>query len=90
MAKKSKRAEVKPPSKKERKALAARAAALAAEIARGVDLASGTVTQVSDREEAAAVAGRALQPSDVVVVKASRGLALDRVADLLAAGGREA
>lgn len=64
--------------------------ALAAEIARGVDLASGTVTQVSDREEAAAVAGRALQPSDVVVVKASRGLALDRVADLLAAGGREA
>lgn len=64
--------------------------ALAAEIARGVDLASGTVTLVSDREEAAAVAGRALQPSDVVVVKASRGLALDRVADLLAAGGREA
>ena len=64
--------------------------AFAAQIARGVEGAYGTVTLVSDREEAAVVAGRALQPSDVVVVKASRGLALDRVADLLAAGRREA
>ncbi len=57
------------------------------EIARGVRRGFGTVTLVSDREEAVAVAGRGLQPSDVVVVKASRGLALDRVADALAAAG---
>jgi UDP-N-acetylmuramyl pentapeptide synthase len=42
------------------------------------------VTVVSDQEEAVSVADRDLQPSDVVVVKASRGLALDRVADALA------
>jgi len=58
----------------------------AAEIARGVRRGSGTVTRVADRKEAVAVAGADLQPSDVVVVKASRGLALDVVADALAAG----
>ena len=58
----------------------------AAEIARGVRRGSGTVTEVADRKEAVAVAGADLQPSDVVVVKASRGLALDVVADALAAG----
>ena len=58
--------------------------ALSDEIARGVRREFGTVTQVSDRQEAVAVAGRGLQPADVVVVKASRGLALEAVADALA------
>ena len=58
-------------------------------IARGVGRAAGTVTRVVDREEAVAVTARDLEPSDVVVVKASRGLALDRVADALAAGAAE-
>ena len=47
------------------------------------------MTRVVDREEAVAVTARDLEPSDVVVVKASRGLALDRVADALAAGAAE-
>ncbi len=63
--------------------------ALADEIARGVRRGFGTVTTVRDGEEAVSVAGRNLQPSDVVVVKASRGLALDRVADALADSGGE-
>ena len=54
------------------------------DIARGVRRGFGAVTVVSDQEEAVSVADRDLQPSDVVVVKASRGLALDRVADALA------
>ena len=64
--------------------------ALAAEIARGVQRASGTVTMVNDPQEAVAVTERDLQPSDLVVVKASRGLALERVADALYAGGERA
>lgn len=43
---------------------------------------------VADRAAAVAVAGADLQPSDVVVVKASRGLALDVVADALASGAQ--
>ncbi|WP_415083248.1 UDP-N-acetylmuramoyl-tripeptide--D-alanyl-D-alanine ligase [Micropruina sp.] len=54
-------------------------------IADGVREASGSVRVVADRDAAVAVAGSDLQPSDVVVIKASRGLALDRVADALAA-----
>ena len=61
---------------------------LADEIASGVRRGFGTVTRVSDVQEAVAVAGANLQPADVVVVKASRGLALDRVADALAGVGR--
>jgi UDP-N-acetylmuramoyl-tripeptide--D-alanyl-D-alanine ligase len=60
--------------------------ALAEEIADGVRRASGSVRVVADRAAAVAVAGADLQPSDVVVVKASRGLALDVVADALASG----
>jgi UDP-N-acetylmuramoyl-tripeptide--D-alanyl-D-alanine ligase len=63
---------------------------LADEIARGVRRGFGTVTLVSDVQEAVAVAQANLQPADVVVVKASRGLALDRVADALAAAGETA
>ncbi|MFT3861696.1 MAG: UDP-N-acetylmuramoyl-tripeptide--D-alanyl-D-alanine ligase [Micropruina sp.] len=60
---------------------------LAGEIASGVRRAFGTVTRVNDVQEAVEVAGANLQPLDVVVVKASRGLALDRVADALAGAG---
>jgi UDP-N-acetylmuramoyl-tripeptide--D-alanyl-D-alanine ligase len=63
---------------------------LADEIARGVRRRFGTVTRVSDVQEAVAVAEANLHPADVVVVKASRGLALDRVADALAAAGETA
>jgi UDP-N-acetylmuramoyl-tripeptide--D-alanyl-D-alanine ligase len=63
---------------------------LADEIARGVRRGFGTVTRVSDVQEAVAVAEALLQPADVVVVKASRGLALDRVADALVATGETA
>ena len=61
-----------------------------AAVARGVRRGFGTVTLVSDVQEAVAVAQANLQPADVVVVKASRGLALDRVADALAAAGETA
>ena len=60
------------------------------EIAAGVREASGTVRVVADRAAAVAVAGADLQPSDVVVVKASRGLSLDVVADALASGTGDA
>lgn len=59
---------------------------LAEAIADGVLEASGSVRVVADPAAAVAAAGADLQPSDVVVVKASRGLALDRVADALASG----
>ena len=55
-------------------------------IADGVRAAGGRVRVVVDRAQAVAVAGADLQASDVVVVKASRGLALDTVADALASG----
>ncbi|MFT4227555.1 UDP-N-acetylmuramoyl-tripeptide--D-alanyl-D-alanine ligase [Micropruina sp.] len=58
------------------------------DIAAGARAASGTVQVVADRAAAVAVAGADLQPSDVVVVKASRGLALDVVADALASGAQ--
>ncbi|MFT3969276.1 MAG: UDP-N-acetylmuramoyl-tripeptide--D-alanyl-D-alanine ligase [Micropruina sp.] len=56
------------------------------DVAAGARAASGTVRVVADRAAAVAVTGADLQPSDVVVVKASRGLALDTVADALASG----
>ncbi len=56
------------------------------DIAAGVREVGETVQVVPDRAAAVAVAGADLQPSDVVVVKASRGLALDVVADALASG----
>lgn len=55
-------------------------------IAEGVRMASGSVRVVADRDAAVAVAGADLEASDVVVVKASRGLALEVVADALASG----
>ncbi len=58
------------------------------DIAAGAREASGAVQVVADRAAAVAVAGADLQPSDVVVVKASRGLALDVVADALASGAQ--
>ena len=58
------------------------------DIAAGVREVGETVQVVPDRAAAVAVAGADLQPSDVVVVKASRGLALDVVADALASGAQ--
>ncbi len=60
--------------------------ALAGQIADGVRDSGGHARVVADRASAVAVAGADLQPCDVVVVKASRGLALETVADALASG----
>ncbi|MFT4218531.1 MAG: UDP-N-acetylmuramoyl-tripeptide--D-alanyl-D-alanine ligase [Micropruina sp.] len=88
--------ELGPDAPAEHRALGALAAGLgfevvavgdfADDIAAGAREASGVVWTVADRAQAVAVAGADLQPSDVVVVKASRGLALDTVADALASG----
>ncbi len=55
-------------------------------LADGAREAGGTARVAADRAAAVAVVGADLQPSDVVVVKASRGLALEVVADALASG----
>lgn len=57
-------------------------------LAEGVRGAGGTARVSADRAAAVAVVGADLQPSDVVVVKASRGLALEVVADALASGDK--
>lgn len=55
-------------------------------VAEGAREAGGVANVVADRAQAVAVAGADLEASDVVVVKASRGLALEVVADALASG----
>lgn len=60
----------------------------AAGIAAGAGDRIGEVVVLPDREEATAWLLRNTDPKDVVLVKASRGVALERIADdLLAAGG---
>jgi UDP-N-acetylmuramoyl-tripeptide--D-alanyl-D-alanine ligase len=50
---------------------------------------AGMVVTAADADEAAAVLERALAPSvgDLVLLKASRGIGLDRAVELLRAGG---
>ena len=48
-----------------------------------VDLASVTVHQVSDVDEAVVLVRRALRPGDAVLVKASRAVGLEQVAEAL-------
>ena len=55
-------------------------------LAEGARGAGAVANVVADRDAAVAVAGADLEASDVVVVKASRGLALEVVADALASG----
>ncbi len=67
---------------------AAVVAAGAAEAAAGAGPgAAPQILVVGDRDEAVAVVRRALGPTDVVLVKASRGLALETVAEELGAAG---
>jgi UDP-N-acetylmuramoyl-tripeptide--D-alanyl-D-alanine ligase len=47
----------------------------------------GEVHSVSDASEAAAVTGELLQPGDVILIKASRGVGLELVCRALGAGG---
>jgi UDP-N-acetylmuramoyl-tripeptide--D-alanyl-D-alanine ligase len=49
-------------------------------------LAAGRVHQAADREAALAILRAILRPGDVVLVKASRGAALESIVDALAAG----
>jgi UDP-N-acetylmuramoyl-tripeptide--D-alanyl-D-alanine ligase len=50
------------------------------------DAFSGEVHRAADADEAAAVAGRVVGPGDVVLVKASRGIGLETVAEALGRG----
>ncbi len=61
-----------------------------AEGARGAGLSPGSVHEVSDRDEALALLSRMLRPGDAVLVKASRGVALDLLVDGLVAAGQAA
>ncbi len=68
-------------------AVGGRDAAIMAEAARAAGLAAGRVHHVPDAEAAAGLLATLLEPGDVVLVKASRGVGLDRTVDALAAGG---
>jgi UDP-N-acetylmuramoyl-tripeptide--D-alanyl-D-alanine ligase len=61
-----------------------------AEGARGAGLSPGSVHEVSDRDEALTLLSRMLRPGDAVLVKASRGVALDLLVDGLVAAGQAA
>lgn len=58
--------------------------------AREAGMDAGCIDEVSDRDEALALLLRMLRPGDTVLVKASRGVALDLLADALMAAGRAA
>jgi UDP-N-acetylmuramoyl-tripeptide--D-alanyl-D-alanine ligase len=58
--------------------------------AREAGMDSAAIDEVADREEALVLLLRELRPGDAVLVKASRGIALDVLVDGLVAAGRDA
>lgn len=56
---------------------------LGAELVAGAVAAGGDAVLAADLDEAGRMAAERLRPGDVILIKASRGLALDRVADRL-------